>query len=190
MRGRTLVASVAVVAALCLAGVGVAVALGGGAPAVASGGDPNVVTTTQLKEGLAKIGAKIRYVDAREPVPALVGLASKEPTVPIGFEYQVFPSSDQATVAHLGKLSAQTFGWRKPTSGIIFEPLVRGVLGNVAYAVYEDNEHDRHRRPHETAAEAHRFQLAAQAIRRGLDDALFDAFPADDPYANALSPTP
>jgi hypothetical protein len=193
MRKRTLVALAAVVAAaaVAVAVLVVAVASGGGKPDVATGGDPNTVSTAQLEAGLAKIGVKIQYVDASEPVPAVVGLASVSPASPVGFEYQVFPSSDQATVADLGKLPPHTFGWKKPRASFYYEPTIRGVLGNVAYAIYEDPEEvDVEPSAKMLSAGVRGYQLAAQKVSRGLDDALFDAFPANDPYVNALSPTP
>jgi hypothetical protein len=106
----------------------------------------------------------------------------------IGFEYQVFPSGDQATVTYLGRLQTSDFGWPKPRLGIVLEPKVRGVVGNVAFAEYEwrNQRDDRHY----TRKAALRSQLALQHMHRALDDALFNSFPSKDPYANALSATP
>lgn len=153
---------------------------------VASEADPHHVPANRLRTELNRGGIQIRYVKpAHEPVPAVVGVASLAPAKGVGFEYQVFPDSDEATVAHLGKLKETDFGWPKAKLGVVFEPVVRGVLGNVAYAIYE-----RHFLAAQgTRKEAMRIQLATQRVLRTLDDALFESFPKGDPYANALSST-
>jgi hypothetical protein len=112
-----------------------------------------------LKQG----GVRVRYVKpVHEPVPAVVGVASVAPARGIGFEYQVFPSSDETTVAQLGKLKEADFGWPKAKPGVVFEPVVRGVLGNIAYAIYE-----RHFLAEKgTRKEAMRLQLATQRVLR------------------------
>jgi hypothetical protein len=150
---------------------------------VAFEGDPHHVSAGRLRDELKQGGVRVRYV---KPVPAVVGVASVAPARGIGFEYQVFPSSDETTVAQVGKLKEADFGWPKAKPGVVFEPVVRGVLGNVAYAIYE-----RHFLAEKgTRKEAMRLQLATQRVLKTLDDALFESFPDRDPYANALPPTP
>jgi hypothetical protein len=154
---------------------------------VAFEGDPHHVSAGRLRDELKQGGVRVRYLKpVHEPVPSVVGVASVAPARGIGFEYQVFPSSDETTVAQLGKLKEADFGWPKAKPGVVFEPVVRGVLGNIAYAIYE-----RHFLTEKgTRKEAMRLQLATQRVLRTLDDALFESFPDRDPYANALSPTP
>jgi len=155
---------------------------------VASGGDRYRVSARRLRSELAKTGLDVRYVHPRhEPTSAVVGVARSLPANPFGFEYQLYRSSDEASVSALGKLKAGAFGWPKPHLGVIFEPVVRGVLGNVAYAIYERSFL---REKEGSRAKAWEVQLTVQRTQRELDDALFNTFPPRDPYANALSNNP
>lgn len=155
---------------------------------VASGGDPYKVSSQRLRRELALTGVKIRYLYPRsEPAHAVVGIARQGPAV-IGFEFQLFPSSDEATVFDLGKLRAVDFGWPRQYRGVLLEHRTRGVLANVAFEEYEKLVLESHDRSSHNAAMAD--QLAAQRVHRALDNALFNSFPARDPYARALSATP
>jgi len=64
--------------------------------------------------------------------------------------------------------------------------VIRGVLANVAYAQYEIEPRSASR----TMQTYLRSEGIRRAIRRALDDALFRAFPKDDPYAHALEAAP
>jgi hypothetical protein len=105
---------------------------------------------------------------------------------PIGFEFRLYPSSDQATVRGLGKMRSTDFGWPKEHRGFIYEPQVRGVLANVAFAEYEWFDLHTHR----SRVAALKSQRAEQRLMRALDDALFGSFPRKDPYVHAVLPTP
>ena len=105
---------------------------------VASGGDSYRVTPQRLRSELTKTGIELTFLHPpSEPTTAVVGVVGSAPGERIGFEYQLYQSSEEATVEGLGKLPPATFGWPKPSLGEAFEPIVRGVLGNVAYAIYE-----------------------------------------------------
>jgi hypothetical protein len=180
--------SLAMLLAAVLGGVFIVHAMGG-SQKVATGTDPYHVTEKRLRAELEKAGVPLRYVHPRnERVPTVSGAVKGNSSHRIGFEYQIFPSGDQATVAYLGRLRTSDFGWPKERLGITLEPKVRGVLGNVAFAEYEWLSHWDHR--HYTHKAALRSQLVLQHISRALDDALFNSFPPEDPYANALSTTP
>lgn len=153
---------------------------------VASGGDPYRVTAGRLRGELAAMGIKARFVHARGPVPALAGVADMGGAEPVGFEFRLYPSSDQTTVRDLGTMRSTDFGWPKEQLGFIYEPRIRGVLGNVAFAEYEWFDLNTHR----SRAAALRSQLAEQRLLRALDDALFGSFPAKDLYAHAVLPEP
>jgi hypothetical protein len=153
---------------------------------VASGGDLYLVTAGRLREELAAKGVEARFVRAPGTVPALAGVARMAEAEPVGFEFRLYPSSDQATVRGLGKMASTKFGWPEEHRGVIYEPQVRGVLGNVAFAEYEWFDLDTHR----SRAGALKSQLAEQRLLRALDDALFGSFPRQDPYVHAVLPTP
>jgi hypothetical protein len=149
----------------------------GESPRVASDGDPHRVTVRHLREALANSGLTIR--PARTPSPSastITGVASVD-DVKIGFEFQIFSSSDVATIRRLGRLRPTDFGWPPARFDPLYRTWIRGVLGNVAYAQYE--------------VETDQQLLAERARRRvirELDDVLFGLFPSGDPYANALIP--
>ena len=150
--------------------------------AAVTGGDPYLVSAERLRSELAGSGAKIRFVAPRGgSIPSVVGVARDGGAV-IGFEFQLYPSSDAATVAAAGELRAARFGWPHRYRGFRLKVEVRGVLGNVVYAEYERGAVERD----STVREVRRRQLAHQRIMRALDDALFASFPADDPFAVAL----
>jgi len=170
-RRRLVVAAVAVVSMGAVLAVVLAVT---GSSQVADG-DPHRVTVGQLRDRLERSGLQIRTI--REPtrsIPTIVGVASAGHAA-IGFEFQVFPASDVATVRKLGRLRSTDFGWPPARFNPLYRTWIRGVLGNVAYAQYEI----------ETDG-----QLLAESARRRivqmLDDALFSSFSPDDPYAHAL----
>jgi hypothetical protein len=153
---------------------------------VASGGDPYLVTAGRLRDELAAKGIEARFVRAPGTVPALAGVATMAGAEPVGFEFRLYSSSDQATVRGLGRMRSTDFGWPEEHRGVIYEPQVRGVLGNVAFAEYEwFNLHT-----HRNRAAALKAQLAEQRLMRALDDALFGSFPGQDPYAHAVLPAP
>jgi hypothetical protein len=155
---------------------------------VASGGDSYSITAQRLRSKLTNTGIELTFLHPpNEPTTAVVGVAGSAPGEQIGFEYQLYPSSDEAKVANLGKLPPRVFGWRKPSHNQIFEPIVRGVLGNVAYAIYELWSIERRKAPRLEALERH---WNPQRTLRALDNALFESFPSGDPYANPLSATP
>lgn len=151
---------------------------------VASGGDPHRVTASRLRAELAAKGIEARFVQAPGPVLALAGVAHMGEAEPVGFEFRLYPSSDQATARGLGKMRSTDFGWPKEQLGFIYESRVRGVLGNVAFAEYEWFDLDTHR----SRSAALKSQLAEQRLLRALDDALFGSFPTNDPYAHAMLP--
>jgi hypothetical protein len=155
---------------------------------VASGGDSYSVTAQRLRSELTNTGIELTFLHPpHEPTTAVVGVAGSAPGERIGFEYQLYGSSDEATVENLGKLPPNVFGWRKPGHNQIFEPIVRGVLGNVAYAIYELGFIERPKDPRLEALERH---WNPQRTLRALDNALFESFPPGDPYANPLSANP
>jgi hypothetical protein len=171
--------------ALIMVGVAAAVALALDGR-VASGGDPYRVTAGRLRDELAAKGVEARFVSAPGTVPALAGVAKLGDAEPVGFEFRLYPGSDEATVAGLGRMRSTDFGWPREQLGFIYEPRIRGVLGNVAFAEYE--WFDLH--THLSRAAALRSQLAEQRLLRALDDALFGSFPAGDPYAHAQLAAP
>jgi hypothetical protein len=155
---------------------------------VASGGDTYSVTAPRLRSELTKTGIELTFLHPpNEPTTAVVGAAGSAPGERIGFEYQLYGGSGEATVENLGKLPPNVFGWHKPGPNEIFEPIVRGVLGNVAYAIYELGFIERQKSPRLEALERH---WNPQRTLRALDNALFTSFPSRDPYANPLSVTP
>ena len=186
VRRPAVIALVGVCAACLLMVIATAFASGGGTQ-VAFEGDPFVVTPTQLKSGLSKAGLKVRYVKgAAGPATEVAGVAHLQDHL-IGFEFQLFPASDEATVRYVGRLQAPDFGWPKNIyHGMKFKTWVRGVLGNVAFAEYERSP----LRKHFTPAEARRSQLTYQSLRRRVDDALFRSFPENDPYVHATAVKP
>jgi hypothetical protein len=155
---------------------------------VASGGDSYSITAQRLRSELTNTGIELTFLHPpNEPTAAVVGVAGSAPGERIGFEYQLYRSSEEATVENLGKLPPNVFGWRKPGHNQIFEPIVRGVLGNVAYAIYELEFIERRKAPRLEVLERH---WNPERTLRGLDNALFGSFPPGDPYANPLSATP
>ncbi len=157
-----------------------------GSHRVATGGDPHSVSAQRLKSELAGTGLAIHYLQpAGEPVPSVTGVAHDGKAL-LGFEFQLYPSSDEATVSDVGKLRAKDLGWPRKYDGFLLHRLVRGVLGNVAFAEYKQGVIE----SHYTVAEAHEVQLAHQHIVRALDNALFGSFPSNDPYAHALLAAP
>jgi hypothetical protein len=164
-------------AVVLLATGGLALSATGDTTRVSSGGDPHHVTLRELRDRLERSGVAIR--PARHPAPSrstIAGVASAGRAM-IGFEFQVFSSSDVATIRGLGRLRPPDFGWPPTRFDPLYRTWIRGVLSNVAYAQYEI-ETDR--------------QLGAEPARRriirALDDALIGAFPADDPYVHAMAP--
>ncbi|HZO05581.1 MAG TPA: hypothetical protein VFB52_04280 [Solirubrobacterales bacterium] len=147
-----------------------------------TGGDPYLVSAERLRSELAGSGAKIRFAASRGgAIPSVVGVARDGGAV-IGFEFQLYPSSDVATVAAAGELRAARFGWPRRYRGFLLKVEVRGVLGNVVYTEYERGAVE----SHSTVREVNRRQRARQRIMRALDDALFASYPEDDPFAVAL----
>jgi hypothetical protein len=166
---------------LVLAGAGAATSSRVESGAV--GGDPSVVHRDQLREELDRIGLDIEYAAQRQDTaPAIVGTAS-ERGVQLGFEFQIYPTSSSATIAQLGRLAPRVFGWRPSP---YYSSQIRGVLANVAYAQYERTPVGSER----SVALYLERSAALRRIQRSLDDALFGAFPEDDPYAHALDITP
>jgi hypothetical protein len=178
---------VAIIALAVMVGACVCTSALAGSARVATAGDRHVVTAERLRSELRKANIEIRYTHPMsEPTAAVVGAARAAPAGAIGFEYQLFSSSALATIRYAGKLRPKDFGWPRSKLGVVFEPIVRGVLGNVAYAIYE-----RHfLRQEGTREEATEVQLSVQRTVRAMDDALFKSFPPRDPYANALSTGP
>jgi hypothetical protein len=165
---------------ICLYAAGVSVA---DYQQVATGADPHRVTAQSLRDELQRTGLAVRFTDPKGlPVPSVTGVARHGSAV-VGFEFQLFPSSDVATVRQVGLLDAEDFGWPRRDRSFFLDRWVRGVIANVAFAEYEQNVIEG---PQQTFAEAHEAQLAEQRVQRALDDALFHSFPEDDPYAHAL----
>ncbi|HEX4463960.1 MAG TPA: hypothetical protein VH042_04890 [Solirubrobacterales bacterium] len=144
------------------------------------------MTSSRLRDELAAKGIEARFVQAPGPVPAVAGVAKMGNAEPVGFEFRLYADSDQATVRGLGRMHSTDFGWPKEQLGVIYQPRVRGVLGNVAFAEYEWHKLN----THGGRAAALRSQLAKQRLLRALDDALFGSFPTKDPYAHAVLPEP
>lgn len=186
-RGRELVAlAVAGTAVLALTLAVAAVSAGDG---VSTGGDPHVVTKHELRAALARSGLALRFgaSDSRTRADRVQGFARRG-DVRLGFEFQLFRNGDQTTIRSLARLGLDEFGLAHVRPRLDTYPMVRGVVGNVAYATYEiDPENwpvDRSDRYYL------RYERDALHIGRTLDDALFGLFPANDPSVHALSPDP
>ena len=174
---------------VCLAGVVACLVVVGSVAAaekVAVGGDPYVVSEQRLKDELIATGVAIQFhtVEFGE-VPSVVGVAS-DGGAAIGFEFQIYPSSDEATAWDLGELPAAAFGWPPKYKDFLLQVEVRGVLGNVAFAEYERGAVE----SASTAKEVNERQRSEQRVVRALDDALFGSFPPADPYVHALANEP
>lgn len=148
----------------------------------ASDGDPYRVTPLRLIRELDKAqGVDVRFTKpSGEPVRTIAGVGSSG-GVAIAFEFQLYPTSDEATVEQLGRLKPRDFGW---TGGrwVEWEPRLRGVLANVAYAQYERRHI--YVENHETVSEYLHDDASRRRVQRALDDALFDVFPASDSFAH------
>lgn len=153
---------------------------------VATGGDPYRVTASKLRDELVARGVEARFVPAPGGVETLAGVAKMPGAEPAGFEFRLYPSSDQATVRGLGRMRSTDFGWPREQLHFVFESRIRGVLGNVAFAEYEWFDLNTHR----SRVAAIESQLAEQRLLRAIDDALFASYPASDPYVHALSSSP
>lgn len=146
---------------------------------VAVGGDAYVVDPDQLRTELRRTGLEINYSEPLgNETSAVIGTASKG-GVEVGFEFRLYPTSDSATIAGLGRLGPNVFGWRPSP---LYSERIRGVLANVAYAQYEHTPVGSER----SVARYLKRSAALRHVQRSLDDALFGAFPEDDPYAHAL----
>ncbi|HZO05580.1 MAG TPA: hypothetical protein VFB52_04275 [Solirubrobacterales bacterium] len=180
VRRKPLACLAAVVA--CLFVVGSVAA----AEKVAIEGDPHVVSEQSLKDELMKTGVAIQFhtVESGE-VPSVVGVARDGGAV-VGFEFQLYPSSDEATAWDLGELPAAAFGWPPKYKDFLLKVEVRGVLGNVAFAEYERGVLE----SQSTVKEVNERQRSKQRVARALDDALFGLFPSSDPYVHALATVP
>ncbi len=162
-------------------------AASGGYRKVATNSDPHCLTAQSLRLHLERSGLAIRFIrHVDEPVPSIVGVARRGSEV-LGFEFQLFPSSDEATVSRVGRLEAADFSWPPRFHGFLLGRWVRGVIANVAFAEYERNVVEG---PRQSVGEAHRAQLDEQELQRAVDDALFSSFPARDPFAHAVSGRP
>lgn len=154
---------------------------------VATSGDPYAVTPKRLKRELREDGIDVRFIHTKRVAHAksVAGVGSLG-RAGIGFEFQLYPSSDQASVRRLGQLSRRRFGriGQRPISGI--DVKLRGVLANVAYAQYQPYWEGNS----ESRRAFLRFDAQYRRVLRALDDALFASFPRDDPYAHALSAVP
>jgi hypothetical protein len=148
--------------------------------------DPYVLTVGRLRNHLSQTGIHIRFSSVRgESVPTLRGVASVGPEL-VGFEYQLFPSARLASTRNLREVQAEDFGWRERPGLASERPWIRGILSNVAFAEYEKLPLPSHR-----SRRSHFPDLVdRQRILRGLDDALFSAFPAGDAYVHPRLKSP
>lgn len=161
-----------------------AMAIAGGGQRVATGVDTYRVTGKHLRKSLRKSSINIHFIQQEnEPLPTVSGIGTSG-EAELGFEFQIYPSSREATIAALGTLRPRDFGWSVIGSRERWLRRIRGVLANVAYAQYEVEVE----RPRETARAYLRREAAHRRVLRALDDALFASFPVDDPYAYALVP--
>ncbi len=152
---------------------------------VAAHGDPHTITEQRLMHELAASGLRVRYIESHRAVSAVAGVA-RAGTAKLGFEFQLFPRSDEATVGGVGRLRPADFGWPKAGGLFGFERQIRGVLANVAYAQYEEFPVE----GHETRNAYLRKEADRRRIVRGLDDALFASLPSRDPYAHSIRISP
>jgi hypothetical protein len=157
-----------------------AISLAGEPMQVSTGGDPHRVTVQRLRMELGRSGLEIRPLRPSARAPHVVSGVAYNGPVEVGFEFQVFRSSSEATIRRLGRLRPRDFGWERPPA-TLYRTWVRGVLANVAYGQYEL---ERSRLPGGYL----RNDAARRRILRALDDALFRAFRPDDPYAHPLIP--
>lgn len=156
-----------------------AAAMAGGSDRASTGGDPHRVTVQRLQAELGRSGLAIRPVRPSLRTPRVVSGVASDGAVEVGFEFHVFRSSDEATVRRLGRPRPRDFGWTTRPGVTPVRTRIRGVLANVAYAQYEL---EGRRLPGGHV----RNDAARRRLIRGLDDALFRAFPPDDPYAQPL----
>jgi hypothetical protein len=156
-------------------GVTTGIAVAQSSERVATGGDPYLVTPDRLQQELAAAGVQIEYARPARSRSTVSGVASLG-HASVGFEFQIFPGSDGATVRGLGKLGLRHFDWRRPRGLFDLRKSIRGVLANVAYAQYELELLEAHDPPGTYL----RRDRQRRRLRRALDDALFNAFPSND----------
>lgn len=145
-------------------------------PAV-HGGSVDRVSTKQLRSELEQ--AKVSIQPGSDTSASTVSGVASQGRAAIGFEFRVYPSSDEATVRGLGNLSLGDLGYPSP-NGVTVKKVIRGVLGNVAYAQYRVERDWKTERAYLEENESRR------EVIRELDDALFRSFPPDNPYAQPL----
>lgn len=146
------------------------------------------ITAAQLRASLARSGLQVDPRRSRRHKPdteVVGGVAHGEHGARVEFEF-VVANGRRAGTDELGTLDIpfrsdgvnrnQPLGVHTP-SGDLVTPDVRGVLGNVAYAVYYFGIRE--------APPA-----ATQDIVRRLDDALFQTFPPTDAEAHAIRRSP
>jgi hypothetical protein len=128
----------------------------------------HVVTVEELRRSLDHSGLTVRYL--RAPAGVVAGWASGDGDGRVGFEF-VVAKKRPATTDLLGH-APLPLNDGQPTAADTdheIDPLVRGIISNVAYASYffgrfPDSD-------------------ANSRISRALDDALFGLFPRGDPAA-------
>jgi hypothetical protein len=101
-------------------------------------GDRSLPGDSEAPEaGAPETGIEIRFIQpTHEPVRTVAGVGGSGRSS-IAFEFQLFPTSEQAKVEDLGNLKPREFGWSAAPLFVDWEPRIRGVLANVAYAEYE-----------------------------------------------------
>jgi hypothetical protein len=142
--------------------------------------DPYVLIAGHLRNHLNQTGIHIRFSSVRgEAIPTLRGVASVGPEL-VGFEYQLFPSARVASTRNLRHVQAEDFGWQERPGRASERPRIRGILSNVAFAEYEKLPLPSHRPRRSHFPDL----IDRQRVLRGLDNALFSAFPARDAYVH------
>jgi hypothetical protein len=148
----------------------------------------SAITATQLRQSLARSGLQITHRVGRpreSAVDVVGGIARGAHGARVEFEF-VVAKGRRASTRQLGTLDIRIRrlgpNQNRPEavrlrSGTLVTPVIRGVLGNVAYALYYFGVR-------EAPPEA-----TFDVVRR-LDRALFDAFPPTDPEAHAILERP
>jgi len=146
------------------------------------------ISARHLRASLARSGLNIAFIRAR-PSPGarnvVAGVATGSTGARVEFEF-VLAAGRRGSTHQLGTLGIalprdglnenHTETARLP-SGQRVAPVVRGVVGNVAYSLY-------------FFVPSRAPRAATEDVVRRLDAALFDAFPADDAEAHPIRTTP
>jgi hypothetical protein len=154
------------------------------------GSDQKVPTirASELRASLARSGLRIeprRGHPRKAHTEVVGGIAHGAHGARVEFEFVVV----RGRRAHTDELGTLDIPFRsdglnrnrplsiRTRSGTLVSPVIRGVLGNVAYATYYFGIREAP-------------PTATEDVVRRLDAALFDTFPATDPEAHAIRRTP